>query len=228
MLEYKWCGSCVLCSILWYGVLPDKGRGVRFEWATRCTETIHSLVVITGAVAWVCGALEEVEWLIRIMYGYLMFDTAYEIALPWAQGRPGPPDLAFTVHHVVGIALHVLTLETRHAVAKSYAPYIYLAELSTPFLHWSWMLNVSRKTESTLFFVNGIVGTLMYVVFRVLLPPALLVHAVATPGAWRAHAGYPQAYWCFVGALVCFVVLNWVWFGKLIELLRAKLSRRGG
>lgn len=198
-LAMKWCGSCVVSSAVFYAFVPShtsqKKINRRFEWAVRCTETIQACVMCLGSSAWllrqskmahdtawtpfaaVYEDFDSLGWLpslMEIMCGYLVFDTAYEVVRPFVDHDA--PDVAFILHHVVGIASHAATLRHEHVVVAGYAPYIYLAEWSTPFLHASWMLNALDRTDGLLFLVNGSVGAAMYLVFRVVLPPAILLH----------------------------------------------------
>lgn len=203
LLPAMWCIGCALSSSLWYAFLTcAKTTAQRFEWAVRCTEAINACIVSVASAVWlICRILddessswsplaaisasrvpfEELEWLpqlIEIMCGYFIFDTAYELVLPCVVGSSRLPDIPFMIHHLVGIVAHLLTIRYRHATVAAYAPYIYLAEGSTPFLHFSWMLNALECTDSFLFLVNGSIGAMMYLVFRVVLPPALLLHLI--------------------------------------------------
>lgn len=203
LLPAIWCIGCALSSSLWYVLLTGaKNTAQRFEWAVRCTEAINAIIVSVASAAWLISRIlndrgsswsplaaisasrvrfEELEWLphlIEIMCGYFIFDTAYELVRPCVVGSSRMPDIPFMIHHLVGIVAHSLTIRYKHVTVAAYAPYIYLAEGSTPFLHFSWMLNALECTDTFLFLVNGSIGAMMYLVFRVALPPAILLHLI--------------------------------------------------
>lgn len=220
--------SCVAASLLFFRVTPRRTFGERFEWSVRSTETLHALIVVVGSLRWIARGQQN-EALVEITAGYLVFDTAYEIALPWARGTRRWPDAAFMTHHVVGIVAHAWTLRYQHAGIMSYAPYIYLADVTNPFLHWSWMLNALGRAKGTLYLVNGAIGALLYVVVRVILPLGLLIHIlVAGPHVWAAQPGHPRAYWLFLASHVCFLALNVFWFTKLLKLVTDKVGTKQG
>ncbi|KAJ1445099.1 TRAM/LAG1/CLN8 homology domain-containing protein [Pelagophyceae sp. CCMP2097] len=248
-----WAGLCTAQTALWFAVAPVDLKGgvaARYEWAARCTESFHAATISLAAATWLVrrrarvqaaalfaevaanaalplSELDGLAWLGEIMAGYLVFDTVYELSLPFVRHRGDArkwpstkPDLAFLAHHVVGLAAHVAALRCAHVLCWSYAPYVYLAEFSTPFLHASWMLKQKRRSASPLFLANGAIGAACFLAFRVMLAPRIVLHLAADRAGWAGHPGGTAAHSLFLGALVVFVGLNCFWFTKLVKLMR--------
>ena len=128
---------------------------------------------------------------------------------------------ATTVHHVLGIVVHVICRHYNHGLFALYTSGVYLAEGSTPFLHASWIMKSVGLGHTFLFAVNGTLLVLNFFVFRILIPPLLLHHWATNLDSW-AH--YPAEYIMkpLTGAtLFVFMMLNLNWFRTLVELYYA-------
>lgn len=42
---------------------------------------------------------------------------------------------------------------------------------------------------------------------------------------WARSPGHPWAYWLFLGALLCFILLNLWWFRQLVAMIARKAGR---
>lgn len=88
---------------------------------------------------------------------------------------------------------------------------IYIAELSTPFLNVSWLLN-ELKNAPALLNVIGILLVLTFFVARVVLGPYLLYHMITF---W--NSGPPALYYVNVAIIIFFILMNYFWFYQLMK-----------
>ena len=132
---------------------------------------------------------------------------------------------AFLAHHLVGLAAHGLA-KTNTAL-RTATPEVYLAELSTPSLHLSWMLKQLGLAGGGLFLANGIVGAAAYVAFRVVWPPCMAWrHRDAAP--WAAEPGGDRVHAAFLACAAVFWGLNLYWFRKLWKMISDQVGGGAG
>ncbi len=128
---------------------------------------------------------------------------------------------ATTLHHVLGIIVHIICRQYDHGLLAFYTAGVYLAEGSTPFLHAAWMMKSVGLGENILFAANGTLLVINFFVFRILVPPVLLFHYATNLESW-AH--YPAVHIMKPLAgitLFVFMMLNLNWFRTLVELYYA-------
>jgi hypothetical protein len=127
---------------------------------------------------------------------------------------------AITLHHVLGIIVHILCRQYDHGLFAFYTSGVYLAEGSTPFLHASWIMKSVGLGEKLLFGANGTLLVINFFVFRILVPPMLLFHYATNLESW-AH--YPALHMKPLAGITLFVfmMLNLNWFRTLVELYYA-------
>ena len=211
----RWAAGCCLGS----GVIMKTLRKqwdfrTRFEASVRVVEAAQGAYVGLSAARHLLmegGPLPVV--LVQRMAGYLWFDTLYECVLPLVKGTP--VSIPFLAHHLVGLAAHGLA--KTHIPLRAVTAHVYLAELSTPSLHISWCLKQLGRSRTTLYFVNGLVGAVAYLMFRVAWPP-LFVYWNRDPKPWDAErAGVHTA---FLLCSAVFWALNLFWFRKLVAMAR--------
>ena len=235
LLAVWWCGLCVVLTMVWFVVLRLR-FAERFECAVRMTELLQASLMSCGSGLWVLrrGArafrpsLEDLEhlgglaFLRDCMFGYLFFDTAYELLLPFVRKRP--LNKSFVLHHVVGIFAHVLA--RHHKAVSFFAALVYLAETSTVSLHVSWILNLTGNKSTKLFLYNGILGALCFLVFRVILPPITLYSILRSRHLFHGPSGWEQNYvfYLFLASHLFFMLLNLSWLPDLIALVRKNTS----
>ena len=78
-----------------------------------------------------------------LMVGYLVYDTLSEIFVM------NSFDLLMLGHHVLGGASHVACRIANSGVCSYYHMMVYVAELSTPFLHASWVMYTLGYTRAS-------------------------------------------------------------------------------
>lgn len=246
-----WAGGCCVLSGAFYALVTaccDKKHtfAKRFEWAVRGVEACQASYMSYATLAHLLGpdaGAPIATAVIRRMAGYLVFDTAYEFAFPIARGDLRV-DAGMVAHHVAGLVAHGLA--PVHPVLRAVAPYVYLAEISTPFLHASWMLNTAGHGSSALFKLNGALGAAArvfqrpfflfsrarvgdarvvrrFLAFRICLSP-LILYWHRDPAPWRAEVGGEGVYNAFLGCMVVFIFLNFYWFKKLVKVITSKLG----
>ena len=125
---------------------------------------------------------------------------------------------ATTVHHVLGIVVHVICRHYNHGLFALYTSGVYLAEGSTPFLHASWIMKSVGLGGTFLFAANGTLIVLNFFVLRILVPPLLLYHWASNFEPWT-HYPAEHIMRPLTGAtLFVFMMLNWMWFYTLVKL----------
>ena len=80
-----------------------------------------------------------------------------------------------------------------------------------------WFLKQLGRSSTTLYLVNGLVGALAYLIFRVAWPP-LFVHWNRDPAPWDAERG--GVHTAFLMCSAVFWALNLFWFRKLVAMAR--------
>jgi hypothetical protein len=125
---------------------------------------------------------------------------------------------ATTLHHVVGIVVHVICRQHNHALFALYTSGVYLAEGSTPFLHASWIMKSVGLGEGFLFAANGTLLVLNFFVFRILIPPALFFHYATNLESWTYHSAAHVMKPLAGITLFIFMMLNLNWFSTLVKL----------
>ena len=211
----SWAAGCCLVAGAAYAALRKHWAfRTRFEASVRAVEAAQGAYVGLSAAHHLLmkgGPLPVV--LVQRMAGYLWFDTLYECVLPLVKGTP--LSIPFLAHHLVGLAAHGLA--KTHGPLRAVTAHVYLAELSTPSLHCSWFLKQLGRSSTTLYLVNGLVGALAYLIFRVAWPP-LFVYWNRDPKPWDAErAGVHTA---FLMCSAVFWALNLFWFRKLVAMAR--------
>ena len=211
----RWAAGCGLAAGAAYTMLRKKWEfKTRFEASVRAVEAAQGAYVGLSAARHLLfkgGPLPVV--LVQRMAGYLWFDTLYECVLPLVKGTK--LSIPFLAHHLVGLAAHGLA--KTHIPLRAVTAHVYLAELSTPSLHISWFLKQLGRSRTTLYFVNGLVGAVAYLVFRVAWPP-LFVYWNRDPKPWDAERAGVHA--AFLMCSAVFWALNLFWFRKLVAMAR--------
>ena len=93
---------------------------------------------------------------------------------------------------------------------------IFLAEGSTPLLNISWLLQKLNMTKTTLFKACAVVLILTFFVLRILLSPYMVIHMLLHQAAWGENTF--ELYWFNVAIVAFFMLLNFFWFYKLIQV----------
>eukprot|EP00937_MAST-01D_sp_MAST-1D-sp2_P002251 g2251.t1 len=143
-----------------------------------------------------------------IQLSYMLFDTF------WLASR-GKVEKDLVAHHVLGLASWLTVRATQ--TGGFYMVWTHTAELSTPFLHASWLLFKLGRQQTRAFWVASRGTIVMFLVFRVLSVFACLAHMVAHGDAAFAAAGSAVRYYQLL-TMVAFWGINLLWFSLLIKM----------
>jgi hypothetical protein len=144
---------------------------------------------------------------IECMIGYLIYDTIVELRIGKGWMMLG--------HHIIGFISHILALIGNNGSAATYSMMVYLAELSTPFLHISWLLKEFGYKQSLLFLLTGMLLVLFFFVFRVLLSPYMLAHMYLH---WRKD-DTSMLFQLNLFVVSFFLLINYYWFYLIVQML---------
>lgn len=160
------------------GILFDSydklDAATRAYWRSSVVSSVHAVLVVKlaldGASAlemWTTddffGSSPESSRANRVFLSYLAYDLTN--VLYWRKRWSGWK--ATAIHHAMGLACWT-TIETR-GVAHVLGITAILTEITTPFVNTRWFLAETGLKKSVLYMVNGLVMTLLWFVFRILL-----------------------------------------------------------
>jgi hypothetical protein len=151
----------------------------------------------------------------RLMVGYMLYDMVIELV------TPEKLDKLVLVHHVLGLIQHGTTLAHDDGVSAFFTMGVYVAEASTPLLHLSWMLYKIKLGDALIFKATTLLLFLIFFLCRVVLSPILLYQLLTHAYLYR-DAGRDGMLAFQVVILVAFVLLNYFWFYKLLEVVILK------
>ena len=120
-----------------------KGKYIRWSMYNRSVASMHSIVVTSMSIYYWTYINSDwsvfqdklhtfAELTIDFMTGYLIYDLLHELNFP------EKADKETIFHHLLGLATHVTARSTGSVAACNYYMMIYIAELSTLFLHLCW------------------------------------------------------------------------------------------
>ncbi len=97
-----------------------------------------------------------------------------------------------------------------------YIMIIMLAEISTPFLHITWILYNFNMTHVWYYKPFGYTLIVTFFIFRILLSPYLLYKLIIERHIWKNSA--PYIFEINLLITLVFILLNYLWFEKLIKM----------
>lgn len=176
-------------------LVPPAVRAPNF--GSRFVSSIHCVGIVSLASLYIAGEIadETLLWGRYLSAGYLIHDYTLMIEEPSIRVTE---DL---VHHIAFLAV----LPFAHPFPDMYARGM-LSEASLPFLYTSWAIIKLQKLPKyrTAFWVNSIIGVIMFFVFRVVNFTLLMVHV------WHHYNAL------VIVASAAITALNYFWFGKLL------------
>jgi len=208
----------------------DKDK--KLQWDSRTTSTIHAIP--TTVVAFIVVFIRTKEqndltwlndplstWNVAFSCGYFMADIiSMSIYRKKVGGSPG-----FMAHHVVSVLAYNLCITQGYL--SYYANFRILSEASTPFLNFRWKLHLVDKSDSSLYFWNGILLVATYFACRIIPIPFFwrsVYHLITTPN-YIAGVG-PAAHYSWLGGCFVLDVLNIYWFyllaSKAMTIIKKK------
>lgn len=151
--------------------------------------------------------------------GYLWYDMIVEIS--------SSAKLDTLSHHILGIASHMSSRLSDNHAAGYYSMLVYLAEISTPFLHTTWLMHYLKY--------DGIVFKLCVLVLlvtflcRCCVGPYMVGHMLTYPKEWLREereddTGFNFLYWGNVLIVSMFALLNFAWANQLFRMIFKNLN----
>ena len=147
--------------------------------------------------------------LLDSMMGYLWYDMTVELL--------GTRQTDTLLHHILGIASHMSTRLSNNSAAGFYSMCVYIAEGSTPSLNLSWFLHQLKVSGSPFLFAAASLLASFFLC-RVVQGPLLIYHMWTRRKQWGGESGTTALFWGNFIIILIFVVLNFVWFSKLVAL----------
>lgn len=208
-------GLCWLTNILFdwgcYLHLPREKREMASETAGKIVSVCHTMLTVPVAVGYLWGIISLETWLQaqQITMGYLIYDAMY--LLIFARMFNKSNDVPMLIHHIsFYLGINLLPLSYQRPIALAY-----LAEISNPFLYWSWYM-----------YKSGI--HLVYPRFF----KATALSLIATFFVFRicnfSNLVFEVAHTSWVGAILgsALWTLNMVWFYKLVKKFKEASDRQ--
>lgn len=150
--------------------------------------------------------------MIDVMNGYMIYDTINEIS------TTGEADVI--LHHVMGLLTHVVARVINSGMSAYFFGMVYIAEASTPLLHFSWLLYHINWANTIIFKTTVLLVVIVFLFCRVLLAPWM---------DWKLYESYFETepvgvwwtddeamYWINVVIMFIFTILNFFWYYKLV------------
>lgn len=143
------------------------------------------------------------------MVSYLLYDLSHEIYFT------EKPDKETLLHHVLGLMTHTSARCLGSRIAGIYYMMVYVAELSTPFLHLCWGMYAMGFKDHWSFNVVCMIVLASYLLVRIIWGPYLFYHCYINRSAWSSAADQ-YLYLPNIVILFVFNVLNMVWYKALL------------
>lgn len=154
---------------------------------------------------------------IDIMMGYIVYDTMNEMMTNQEKDT--------LLHHVMGFLSHLSTRWYNCGVASHITMLVFIAEMSTSFLHVSWLMHNLRLSTTTTFKLLVLVVLVTFFVSRILMSPVLLYVTYssyymddALNAYWKVNGAPVVFYYLNALIVVMFGLLNYYWFYKLASI----------
>lgn len=171
---------------------------IRQSWYHRLVSSLHALVMSSLALRY---------------WGRVNINLAVSDAILFESLLSKSYDTA--MHHLVGLVIHLLTRYSDSGVSMYHLMALYLSELSTPLLHFTWLLLHLRYDTTPLFHLLQGLLLLVFFVCRLLIGSLIFLHLLLYKSFWRHQVAL--YYFCsFV--YTAFLVMNVKWFRSLVML----------
>jgi hypothetical protein len=218
-----------------FPALPPPKQKTRHVYSNHCTSLFHSSVMSVLFLLYWTNVLnitpsgEDIgdyeTFCMDLMVGYLWYDTFYECRSFFLSLKPGPSrriewvSVQIIFHHILGFVSTLSQQILKCGIGSRYMMGIYGAELSTPFLHWIWILTESNMTKTRAYLACG-VSLLVMFFWRNMLGFYIMYHLCTNWPLWigSTSPNYDAImYNAHVVITACFVMLNMFWTSKLVK-----------
>ena len=151
--------------------------------------------------------------LIDIMIAYLVYDTIIDTI--WS--LPNISGTQMLIHHLLGLYSLIIIRYYNSIHAMYYLMMVFLAEISTPFLHASWIMYQLKLTKSLIYKLTGWSLLTTFFIFRIVLPPVIIVKLLKEKFIWSDDEKI--IFKVLFTITVLFTILNYIWFNRLISMV---------
>lgn len=151
--------------------------------------------------------------LLEVMIGYMLYDTIFEMYMMTEGRKSWSAHSQILLHHIMGLVTHGMIIDMDSGIAGRLMLVIYGAEVSTPFLNSSWILD--HFDLSSNFFFKIVTGAVFFTfLYRLCVGPYVLYCLISRASQWTY---YPLLFniLCLVASV--FSLLNFFWFYKLYK-----------
>lgn len=210
-----------------------KDKYIRWSFYNRTVATFHSIVLtyLSFSYWWnhnlsfnINGYIAD-DYCIRCvdyMVAYLIYDGLHELTFPFKA------DKETLLHHVLGLITSISARFMNSNLCIFYYMIIYIAEGSTPFLHWCWGMYAMGFKETFLFNIVCMLVLISYFIVRICLGPYALYHLYSNRHLWTASASDNILYMPNFIILLIFNTLNFVWYKALLNKFFAPSTWKRG
>lgn len=176
---------------------------------------------------WLFSGLQDLEFknedpihafdhlLLEFMMGYMIYDTSFEVVQMFSEKgkKAWSMHLQFLLHHFMGIITHGMIFQFNSGIAARLMLVIYGAEVSTPFLNLSWILNHFNMSDGDLF---KAVSSCLFCMFsyRLTIGPFVLYCLISRAPHWSS---FPLLFNVLCVVASVFSLLNFFWYYKLYQ-----------
>lgn len=224
------CTASPLCS--WY--FCPKYRTIstynKFDWNSRLLSFFHAILVSFLGIynllfdkptradpIWGDSYLPRMT--VAITTGYILCDLGIMLV-----GFPLKESVYFILHHLAVALAYLANL--LYGPLTFFANARVIAELSTPFVNFRWMLFLLGYRDSTVYFYNGWVMLATFFLVRVAMIPYFyyyLIGSFVTGGFQRLPLWMTAVCWC---ASLALDTINVYWFLKMARGAYRMLQKR--
>ncbi len=150
---------------------------------------------------------------IDVMIAYLVYDTIMDTI--WKIFDIS--GIQMLIHHSLGLYSLTMIRYYNTVPAMYYLMMVFLAEISTPFLHASWIMYQLNLTKSIAYKIIGWSLFTTFFIFRIALPPFIIVKLWQEKYIWidNLHGIFSIL---FIITLL-FTILNYIWFNRLVKMV---------
>ncbi|KAK4786698.1 hypothetical protein SAY86_010531 [Trapa natans] len=222
-----------LLSALYFKSYLSLSSIKRVEWNNRAISTVHAIFItaislylvfqsdlyadneFSGYISYRSSSLSTST--LGASIGYFVADL---VMIVWFY--PSLGGLEYVIHHLLSasaIAYAMLTGE-----GQLYTFMILISETTTPVINLRWYLDTAGLKRSRAYLVNGVVIFLAWLVARILLFIYAFYHIYLHFDQVMEMQDFGKL--LVFGVPLVLLVMNLVWFGKILKGLRKTLAKR--
>ncbi|XP_071953007.1 TLC domain-containing protein 4-B-like [Antedon mediterranea] len=199
------------------------------DWNTRGFSTVNSVITSSLCVyillfdekanlehIWARSTLSSIN--ISLLTGYILCDLA--IVLTYF---PLIESLSYSSHHLAAVCAYIYSLTYNGLLY--FANFRVLAEISTPFVNFRWIMStIGVKKSHKLFIINGLMMVAVFFSVRILTMPYYYYKMISV---WRSPIVDTLSLHmkiCWMSASIVLDSINLLWFRKMFNGARKILK----